>query len=413
MTDRHGDDGRGLRTRTAASILAALAAIAALWAGREFVIPVVVAVLLAVLLWPLCQRLLPVLRLQVLAALVAVVITIVISGSMVWAVGIQLSGASERLPDVLKLVARDVARVGVERAQAMQRTRAAIAELDRSVARVTGTARAPNPGVVAGAAPASLVGSVVDAAGNAALAVSKSALGVALQCGAIALLTFFLLCNGAVLAARLRQWCSRHAAGKGRCAPALHEASRQVLLFARVTLLTNAAIGVGIALGFLAFGVRDAWMWGLAAGTLHFVPYAGLVVMMGLAALEVYAAQSSLFAALLGAGYVALIGVVVGTAMTVWLQGRAAKVDSALLFAGTLFWAALWGAWGLVLGPLMVIITRLVWRESQALATVELPAPDALDDGLQREPTRHTVLPTSSATSSAPLVSIATPTGRP
>jgi predicted PurR-regulated permease PerM len=121
---------------------------------------------------------------------------------------------------------------------------------------------------------------------------------------------------------------------------------------------------VGVALGFMSFGVPDAWLWGIAAGTLHFVPYAGLMVMMALAALEVYAAQSSLLAAVLGAGYVGVVGVVVGTAMTVRLQGRAAKVDSALLFRDTLFWAVLWGAWGLVLGPLMVVLTRLVWRES-------------------------------------------------
>jgi predicted PurR-regulated permease PerM len=332
------------------------------------VIPVVVSVTLAVLLWPLCQWFVRVLRVRALAALLSVSITIIVTALMLWAVGVQLSGTLERLPEVLKLIARDVATVGVERAQAMQRTRAAIAELDRSVARVTGTARAATPGAAPGAAPASLVGSVVDAAGSAALAVSKSALAVALQCGAIALLTFFLLCNGPKLAARLRQWCARQATGPGRCAPALQEAAHQVLLFARVTLLTNAAFGMGIALGFAALGVPDPWMWGLAAGTLHFVPYAGLVVMMALAVLEVYAAQSSLFAALLGAGFVALVGVLAGTAMTVWLQGRAAKVDSALLFGGTLFWAVLWGAWGLVLGPLMVIITRLIWRESQALA---------------------------------------------
>jgi predicted PurR-regulated permease PerM len=194
-------------------------------------------------------------------------------------------------------------------------------------------------------------------------------LGLALQCGAIALLSFFLLSGAPGLVARLHRLCARHATGPARCAPALAEAALQIRLFARVTLLSNLAIGVGVALGFLAFGVPDAWRWGAVAGVLHFVPYAGLMAMMVLAALEVYAAQGSLWAALLGLGYVAVVGVVVGTAMTVWLQGRAAKVDSALLFGGTLFWAVLWGAWGLMLGPLMVVLTRLAWRESARLGT--------------------------------------------
>ena len=355
--------GRGLPPRTALSGLLALAALAALWAGRDFAVPVVVAVTLTVLLAPMCALLTRLLRSRVLAALASVSLAGAVALLLAWTVATHLSGAADRLPEVLRLAARDVGNLGVERAAAMQRTRAAIAELDRSVARATGTPRAAAPAAAA-ARPASIVSSIVDAAGQWALTASKSMFGLALQCGAMALLAFFLLSGAPALVARLQALCARHATGPARCAPALAEAALQIRLFSQVTLVTNLAIGLGVALGFLAFGVPQAWMWGVVAGTLHFVPYAGLMAMMALAALEVYAAQSSLLAALLGAGYVGLVGVVVGTAMTVWLQGRAARVDSALLFGGTLFWAVLWGAWGLVLGPLMVVLTRLAWRET-------------------------------------------------
>lgn len=359
---------RGLTPRTALSGLFVLAALAALWAGRDFAVPVVVAATLAVLLAPMCSALTRLLRSRVLAALVSVSFAAALALMLSWTVATHLSGAADRLPEVLRLAARDIGSLGAERAAAMQRTRAAIAELDRSVARATGTPRASVAAAAAAAAAprsASIVGSIVDAAGQWALTASKSVLGLALQCGAIALLAFFLLSGAPALVARLQALCARHAAGSAHhCAPALAEAALQVRLFSQVTLVTNLAIGLGVALGLAAFGVPQAWMWGVVAGTLHFVPYAGLMAMMALAALEVYAAQSSLLAALLGAGYIALVGVVVGTAMAVWLQGRAARVDSALLFGGTLFWAVLWGAWGLVLGPLMVVLTRLAWREA-------------------------------------------------
>jgi predicted PurR-regulated permease PerM len=352
--------GRGLQPRTALSGLLGLAALGALWAGRDFAVPLLVSVTLAVLLAPMNARLTVLLRSRVLAAVAAVWLAAAATLLLSWGVATRLSGAGERLPEVLRLAACDIGNLGVERARSMQRTRAAIAELDRSVARVTGTPGAP----AAAPRPASIVSSIVDAAGGLAITSSKSMAGLALQCGAIALLSFFLLANAPALTVRLTALCARYATGPARCAPALSEVALQIRLFARVTLVTNAALGVGVALGFMAFGVPDAWLWGIAAGTLHFVPYAGLMVMMALAALEVYAAQSSLLAAVLGAGYVRVVGVVVGTAITVWLQGRAAKVDSAMLFGGTLFWAVLWGAWGLVLGPLMVVLTRLVWRES-------------------------------------------------
>ena len=71
---------------------------------------------------------------------------------------------------------------------------------------------------------------------------------------------------------------------------------------------------------------------------------------------------------MLAAAYVGLLGVVVGTAMTAWLQSRAAKVDSALLFIGTVFWAVWWGGWGLVLGPVLVVALRIALRHRAAVA---------------------------------------------
>lgn len=111
-------------------------------------------------------------------------------------------------------------------------------------------------------------------------------------------------------------------------APLLAEAARQIRLFAGVTLVTNIAIGLGVAAGFALFGVPEAWMWGLTAAVLHFVPCAGLAIVMALASLEVYVVQASLGAAVLAAACVALIGITVG--------------------------------------PLLVVVTQLAWRRAPA-----------------------------------------------
>jgi predicted PurR-regulated permease PerM len=82
----------------------------------------------------------------------------------------------------------------------------------------------------------------------------------------------------------------------------------------------------------------------------------------------------------LAAACVAAVGVAVGTAMSVWLQGRVARVDSATVFAGTVFWSVLWGGWGLMLGPLLVVVMRLAWLRAPALAERHGP-PDAVLSG--------------------------------
>ncbi len=353
-----------------------MATLALLWALRDFLIPLVTATVLAVLLWPTVLFVERLVRLRVLAVSLVMALSVTLSCGLALAVGTQLSGAAQRFPTVLRLAARDVAELSTTaRAQAMRRTRAAMEELDRSVARATGAERAPTAAPL-GNRQGSVVSTVFDWFGQAVASASRAAAGVALRCGIIALLTFFILCNGSALAAAVRKLCEAAAIVPHRCALLQKQMAQQVRLFAGLTMVTNAAIGVAVALGAAAIGVPDPVMWGVAAGVLHFVPYAGMAVLMGLAALEAYVAQSSLGAGLLAAGYVMVVGVVVGTAMTVWLQGRAARVDSALLFAGTLFWSILWGAWGLVLGPLLVVLGRLLLTEGQALAAVdtELPA---------------------------------------
>ncbi len=365
-----GDETRK-PARWALPLLAVLATVAALWAGSDFLIPLAMSATVSVLLWPAVKLLDRVLHLRPLSALVAVTATLFVVGALTTAVGNKLSGATDQLPSALRLMARDIARLNTDGGRAMLRTRSALTELDRTVARATGTPvdrGAPAPANSDGSPqPRSIVAQVVDGVAKLAISASKSVAGVLLQVGMMALLTFFMLCSGELLADRLTHWCRAGVTGPGRCEPMLKKAVHQVRMFAGVTAITNIAIGVGVGIGFELFGVPDAWMWGVVAASLHILPYAGLGLIMALAALEVYVVQASLLAALGAAMYVLVIGVVIGTAMTVWLQGRASRIDSATVFLGTIFWSVIWGGWGLVLGPLLVVVAQLVWQEAPLL----------------------------------------------
>jgi predicted PurR-regulated permease PerM len=347
-------------------VLATLALVAWLWAGAAFLIPILAAIVLAVLLWPPMLKLQRVLRARWLAALTVVVAAGALSGGLAYAVVTQCALVSDQLPTVLRQLARDVAQLGTDHARAVQRTRNALNELDRSVAKVTGTE--PVPANASQRHSASIVASVTEWGGRLLIDASKSIAAVLLQCGAMALLCFFLLCGGEALQAKLEAWCRRGSATPERCLPELRECTRQVRLFAVVTSVTNAVFGACVAVVFSLFGVPEAAMWGVAAGALHFLPYAGLAIVAVIGAVEVYVLQASVLQAVLAAGSIAALGVIVGTVMAMWLQGRAARVDGALVFAGTVFWSVIWGAWGLLLGPLLVVLTRQVFLVSRTLA---------------------------------------------
>ncbi|MCW5634995.1 MAG: AI-2E family transporter [Rubrivivax sp.] len=373
------------RPATAQWTVALVALLAAMWAGRTFAVTVVVSVTLAVLLWPVVRRVERVLRWRALAAMTVVAIAAAAALGLSFVVATQVSTAAQRTPDVLRLAARDVATLGSAGAATVQRTRHALRELDRSVARVTGTP--------AGAGDAvdkkrSLVAEAVEVLTRWLASGARFAAGLLLQAGVIAMLTFFLLCSGERLAARLSAWCDDRPRARGRVAPLLADLAQQMRHYGWVTLATNAAIAVTVALVLWPFGVAQPGWWGALAGALHFVPYAGLAVLMLLAGAEVYVLHASWAAAATAVGAIAAIGFVIGTGMAAWLQGRASRVDSAVVFTGTVFFSVLWGAWGLVLGPLLVVALRVLVRHARQLplaAADAAPAP-ALPRGTRAPP---------------------------
>ena len=59
------------------------------------------------------------------------------------------------------------------------------------------------------------------------------------------------------------------------------------------------------------------------------------------------------------AAFLVTLSTLIGTVVTAWLQGRAAKMSSAAVFIGLVFWGALWGIWGLFLGPALVVALKV------------------------------------------------------
>jgi predicted PurR-regulated permease PerM len=359
----------GRRAAPALWALVLLAALAALWAGRAFVVAVLSAVALAVLLWPLQQRIQALVRVRVLAALLVLGVATAAAAGLGTLVVAQLSTSSQRLPDALRMAARDVGRLDGMGAATVQRTRSALAELDRTVARVTGTPPSP-PAARAAPASGSLVASAVESSTEWILGAGRAGFAFLLQAGVIVMLAFFLLCSGDGLAQGLSRWVDGRPSARGRFSPLVSALAREVRRYGAVTLVTNVLIGLAVTAGAAAFGVAAPWAWGLLSATLHLVPYAGLAATMALLGLEVYVLQGAALA-LLAAGYVALVGLVVGSGLATWLQGRASRIDSALMFGGTVFFTVLWGGWGLVLGPLMVVMTHAALGHLRAPAVVE------------------------------------------
>jgi predicted PurR-regulated permease PerM len=138
------------------------------------------------------------------------------------------------------------------------------------------------------------------------------------------------------------------------------EIGSQAQRFVGVLVLTNLLLGVLTWLAFSLLGVSHAAVWGLAAGILHFIPYAGPAAMAGAAALAATVQFDSLGTGLMVAAVSLGLSTVVGVGITTWLTGRSVQMNAAAMFAGMLFWGCLWGLPGLLLGAPIMMTLKVV-----------------------------------------------------
>ena len=184
------------------------------------------------------------------------------------------------------------------------------------------------------------------------------------------LLAYFLLASGVHFRRKLVQFVGPSLSRKKDAVRILEEIDAQVQRYLLVTLVSNALVAIGTWLAFEALGMEHAGVWGLAAGVLHFVPYLGsalIVIGSGVAALLQFGSISH---ALAIAGVALLVAGAIGLVLTTWLQSRAARANSAVLFIALLFFGWLWGIWGLLLGAPLVAICKVICDRVEALKPV-------------------------------------------
>jgi predicted PurR-regulated permease PerM len=156
---------------------------------------------------------------------------------------------------------------------------------------------------------------------------------------------------------------------------------RQMRQYLGLLLITNAILGVSLWAAFSLLGVAHAAMWGGAAALLHFVPYVGpAVIAIGSGLLASVQFDSLARGVLVGATTVAL-STTIGVALTTWLAGRTARMNTIAIFVSLLFWSWLWSLPGLVLGTPITMGLKVVCNKWQRLRWL-----DALLEGHPRRP---------------------------
>ena len=345
------------------ALCAAAIVVAGLYVGRELLVPLVLAILLAFVLAPLVRLLL---RLRIgnsLAVLSAVAVSFVVIFGIGLVVTRQLGELAGQLPQYQRNVEAKVQalRVGelLEEANALlNRLRHGLESGD--------AVRAP-----AAAAPAT------GGEANALEMLSNLAeplLAPLATIGIVFVFSIFVLLYREDLRDRLIRL-----AGSGdlhRTTLALNDAAWRLSRFFLAQVALNAGFGLFIAGGLWLFGLPNPVLWGILAGMMRFVPFIGVFIAVVPPTLLALAVDPGWSMALWILGLFLISEPLMGQVVEPLLYGHSTGLSPLAVIVAATFWAFIWGPVGLLLATPLTVCLIVLGRHVRPLEFLDVALGD-------------------------------------
>jgi predicted PurR-regulated permease PerM len=177
------------------------------------------------------------------------------------------------------------------------------------------------------------------------------------QTGVVLILVIFLLLEWNDLRDRMYRLggVSMH-----RMTDAMTEAGQRLRSYLGAQIVVNTLYGLafGVAMGVL--GVPGAMTWGLMAGLLRFVPYAGPVMAAGMPLAMSLVADPGWGLLAATASVVLVMELITNNLVEPLVFGQRAGLGTVAILISATFWTALWGPIGLVLSiPISVCLAAM------------------------------------------------------
>lgn len=332
----------GLAPRWAVIGIFLLLAVQALAYARAFLMPVVLAVLLALVFAPL-RRFLE--RAGIGSAAAATVIVGVLLAGLVAGILTLSAPASEWIDNA--------PQIGRQLQERMREFRGAAEGMREAAEQVDTIAKG-------GEAPADpeVQKVVVEESGYAA-GLALSAPAVIAQMSFTLILLFFLLASGDMFYEKL-VFVMPTFADKRRAIRIAHDIERKLSRYLATITLINACLGIAIGIAMWALGMPNPRLFAVIGFLLNYIPFLGsiigvmIAIIVGMVSLD-HAAE----ALIAGGAYFALTAIE-GQIITPWFVGRSLQLNTVVVFVSVTLWAWLWSVVGmLVATPLLVMIRTL------------------------------------------------------
>ena len=340
-------------------LFSATVVIAALYLGREILMPLAMAFLLGFVLDPLVVRL----KRWGLPRSVAVIIVVVVTLAVIAVAGLllsrQVSALSAELPTYQSNIQSKL-RDFRTRVNAPGMFDGAMKTFEAAQKEVEGTPAKPQAGK-SGAAPTQRV-QIEDKVTTPlarALQWFEVAGGPLVNAGIVLVFLVLVLLDRQDLRDRLLRLLGGNL---HRTTDAMDEAGVRISKYLTMQLIVNASYGVPMAAGLWLIGVPAAILWGAVAAVMRFVPYVGPMLSAIFPLALAFAVDPGWSMVLWTIGLIALLELLSNNVVEPWLYGTSTGLSAISLMVAATFWATLWGPIGLVLSTPLTVCLLVIGR---------------------------------------------------
>lgn len=170
----------------------------------------------------------------------------------------------------------------------------------------------------------------------------------------------FMLIEVPQLPVKLQQLMSRPAEGMGAIQRALDSVSHYLVLKTAISLVTGLVVWIMLAM----LDVRFAFVWGLLAFSLNYIPNIGSVLAAIPSVAQVLVFSGLYDALLVVAGYLA-INLVFGNIIEPRMMGRGLGLSTLVVFLSLIFWGWLLGPVGMLLSVPLTIAVKIALEQNE------------------------------------------------
>ncbi len=350
-------------------------AVAALYFARDLFIPLALALILTFFLVPVMDWSRRLRMGRTPAALTALVLSFLVMGAGVTVVTTQLVDIADKLPDYQQNISRRLEKIrgpnvfaGVSHrlrsvAHALSNDSDSSGQNGQSSTQTDGTGSATKPLPVQVVPPQEsdwvalrdLFGPVM------------RPIGVA---GVVLVFTAFILLRREDLRDRLIKL-----GGVSKITVttrALEDAEKRVTHYLRFALLINSCFGCFIAGGLWMIGLPNVALWGIIAGAMRFVPYAGILISCAMPLLLSLAIFPGWEKPLLVVALFFVPEVLIANIVEPVVYGANTGTSPLGLLVAAVFWTVLWGPVGLVLSTPLTVCVLVLGRHVPQLSFLQV-----------------------------------------